>query len=409
MAGRPLVVQKFGGTSVGDLDRIRHVAGIIADTYRAGQNVVAVVSAMAGETDRLTQLAHAASPAPEPRELDCLLATGEQVSVALLSMVLCEMGLRAQSLLGFQMGMRTEPIHNKARILGLSSEPFERALAEDTIVVAAGFQGVDSAGAVTTLGRGGTDTTAVAIAAHLKAARCDIFTDVDGVYTADPRIVPGARRLDRVAFEEMLELASSGAKVLQIRSVEMAMKYGVPVRVLSSFAPGPGTLVTEEDASMENVVVAGVSSDRNEAKIAVRGVPDVPGIAASILTPLSDAHIVVDMIIQNTAQDGTTDFSFTVPSADLPNALEITRSVASEQKFAGVESDSEVAKVSVVGIGMRNHAGVATKMFQILSSEGINIQMISTSEIKISVVIPEKYLELAVRALHKGFGLEADG
>jgi aspartate kinase len=399
------VVQKFGGTSVGNVDRMRQVASIVADEQRAGNDLVVVVSAMSGETNRLIALAESVVKDPSPREMDCLISTGEQVSVALLSMILIEMGIKARSVLGFQMGMRTDSSHTKARILDLDGDFFRRAFEAGEVLVAAGFQGIDPEGAVTTLGRGGSDTTAVAIAAELEADYCDIFTDVDGVFTADPNIASDARKLERISYEEMLELASLGAKVLQIRSVEMAMKYGVPVRVRSTFTRGPGTLVTREDPSMESIVVSGVSCDRNEARVVLRRVPDVPGIAAKVFTPLSNANIVVDMIIQNTAADGTTDLTFTVGRTDLKQAMKLMEPLSKSLGIAGVEPDSGIAKVSIVGVGMRSHAGVATTMFEALAAEGINIKMISTSEIKISAVIEEKYAELAVRTLHRAFNL----
>jgi aspartate kinase len=405
---RQRIVQKFGGTSVGTLDRMRHVAEIVADEYEAGHDVVVVLSAMSGETNRLIALAESAARDPVPREMDCLLATGEQVSVALMSMILNERGIPARSVLGFQMEMRTDGVHTKARILGFRREIFEASFAERRVLVAAGFQGIDDEGDVTTLGRGGTDTTAVAIAAELSADFCDIYTDVEGVFTTDPRVVEEARLLERVSYEEMLELASLGAKVLQIRSVELAMKYQVPVRVRSTFTRGLGTLVTSEDRVMEGRVVSGISCDRGEAKIALRGVRDVPGVAAKIFTPLSDAQIVVDMIIQNMSQEGSTDLTFTVPRGDLKQAVALMQKVAGELEIDSIEHDSQIAKVSIVGVGMRSHSGVATKMFQTLAAEGINIQMISTSEIKISAVVDEKYAELAARTLHQAFGLDEE-
>jgi len=398
------LVLKFGGTSVGDLDRMRNVAEIIRDEKASGKNLVVVVSAMSGETNRLLELAHKAVNSPTPRELDCMVATGEQVSAAMLAMILNESGVPARSLLGFQMGMKTTEDHTRARILGINTETFEKAFANGDVVVAAGFQGTSDSGEVTTLGRGGSDTTAVAIAAALSGA-CDIYTDVDGVYTADPRICRDASCLEKIAYEEMLEMASAGAKVLQIRSVEMGMKYGVPLRVRSSFTRSKGTLVTEEDSDMEHILVSGVSCDRNEAKIALRNVPDIPGIATKCFTPLSDAGIVVDMIIQNISQGTKTDLTFTVPRSDLSRAVELMEKLAAEIGIERVEHDDTIAKLSVVGIGMRSHAGVATRMFQILAAERINIQMISTSEIKISVVIEDKYAELAVRSLHRAFEL----
>jgi aspartate kinase len=401
---RDILVTKFGGTSVADLDRMRQVAQIVADERAAGRDVVVVVSARSGETNRLLELAHRAVARPEPRELDALVATGEQVSVALIAMILSGMGIKARSVLGFQMGLRTTGVHTKARILDLDRSKFETAFAAGEVLVAAGFQGLDPEGDVTTLGRGGSDTTAVAIAAALGAA-CDIYTDVDGVFTADPRVCANARCLDRIAYEEMLELASSGAKVLQIRSVELGMKYGVPLRVRSTFSRKPGTLVTKEDTDMEHVLVSGLSCDRSEAKISLRQVPDLPGVASRCFTPLSDAHIVVDMIIQNVSRDGTTDLTFTLPRADLEQAKEIMGALAEELGIPQVDAAANIAKISVVGVGMRSHAGVATRMFATLADEGINIQMISTSEIKISVVIDERYAELAMRALHDAFEL----
>jgi aspartate kinase len=405
---RRILVQKFGGTSVASLDRMRQVADIVADEKSRGQDLVVVVSAMAGETNRLIALAQSAADDPVPRELDAMVATGEQVSAALIAMILNARGIKARSILGFQMGLRTTGVHTKARIMELDRATFDRAFDEGVVLVAAGFQGIDPEGDVTTLGRGGSDTTAVAIAAGLDAECCDIYTDVDGVYTADPNLASDARMLEKISYEEMLELASSGAKVLQIRSVEMAMKYRVPVRVRSTFTRKPGTLVTEEDKDMEGVVVAGISLDRNEAKIALRGVPDVPGMASGIFTPLAEAHIVVDMIIQSSSAHGTTDITFTVPRTDLKSAVRIVEEIAEKKGIRLIEHEPQVAKVSIVGVGMRSHAGVATRMFQTLADEGINMLAISTSEIKVSVLIEEKYAELAVRALHKAFELHLD-
>lgn len=404
----PIVVQKFGGTSVANIERMRGVADIVAAERSLGHNVVVVVSAMSGETNRLIALAHEAVEEPTPRELDALVATGEQVSTALLAMILNQRGIPARSILGFQMGMRTTGAHTRARIIELERKTFDRAFEEETVLVAAGFQGVDPEGDVTTLGRGGSDTTAVAIAAGLGADFCDIYTDVDGVYTADPNVVSDARLLERIAYEEMLELASLGAKVLQIRSVELAMKYNVPVRVRSTFTRSKGTLLTKEDESMEGVVVQGVSLDRNDAKISLRRVPDLPGVASKIFTPLSEAGIVVDMIIQNASEDGKTDLTFTVPKTDLKQASRIVEQIAQEVGIDRFETAPDIAKVSIVGVGMRSHAGVATRMFGVLAKEGINIQMISTSEIKTSVVIEEKYAELAVRTLHEAFELHLE-
>lgn len=404
MSDREILVQKFGGTSVATVDRMRQVAQIVADERTAGKDLVVVVSAMAGETNRLIALAESTVADPVPREMDCIVSTGEQVSAAMLAMILTDMGIKARSILGFQMGMKTTGVHTKARILGIDEATFNKAFDQGYVLVAAGFQGIDPHGAVTTLGRGGSDTTAVAIAAGLGGA-CDIYTDVDGVFTADPNIAADARCLEKIAYEEMLELASAGAKVLQIRSVELGMKYGVPLRVRSTFTRSPGTLVTKEDSDMEHVLVSGVSCDRNEAKIALRNVPDIPGVAMRCFTPLSDAHIVVDMIIQNISDEGKTDLTFTVPRKELKEAVKIMEALAAEIGIERVESDASIAKVSVVGIGMRSHAGVATRMFACLADERINIQMISTSEIKISVVIDEKYVELAVRSLHRRFEL----
>jgi aspartate kinase len=405
--GHRILVAKFGGTSVAGIDRMRNVADIVADERRGGRDLVVVVSAMAGETNRLIGLAQSAVEELDPRELDCMVATGEQVSAALIAMILRSKGIPARSILGYQMGLKTTGVHTRARIVELERATFERAFSEGVVLVAAGFQGVDPEGDVTTLGRGGSDTTAVAIAAGLGGA-CDIYTDVDGVYTADPNIAGDARMLDKISYEEMLELASSGAKVLQIRSVELAMKYRVPLRVRSTFTRRPGTLVKEEDKDMESVLVAGVSLDRNEAKIALRGVPDVPGMASSIFTPLAEAHIVVDMIIQSSSSHNLTDITFTVPRTDLKPAVRIVEDIALAKGIRLIEHEPNVAKVSIVGVGMRSHAGVATRMFSALADEGINMLAISTSEIKVSVLIEEKYAELAVRALHKAFELHLD-
>ena len=401
-----LIVQKFGGTSVGSVERIRAVANKASAVHRTGAQVVVVVSAMSGETDRLIALAKKITPRPNPRELDVLLATGEQVTIALLCMALEASGQRARSYTGAQVHILTDSAHNKARILDINGQRVRQDLDTGMIVVVAGFQGVDEKGNITTLGRGGSDTTAVALAAALKADECQIFTDVDGVYTTDPRIVPEARRLERLTYEEMLEMASLGAKVLQIRSVEFASKYNVPLRVLSSFAEGGGTLIGPEDASMEQPLLSGITVNRDEAKLTVLGVPDKPGIAAHILGPIADANIEVDMIIQNVGADGTTDFTFTVHRNDYDRALELLGKVARDLAARGVEGDNKIVKISVVGVGMRSHAGIASKMFRALAEEGINIRMISTSEIKISVVVDEKYLELGVRTLHSAFGLE---
>jgi aspartate kinase len=401
-----LIVQKYGGTSVGSLDRIRAVAERVIATRKQGHQVVVVVSAMSGETDRLLGLANDLANRPNSRELDVLLATGEQVTIALLTIALQSKGLDAVSFTGSQVRILTDSAHNKARIVDIDAAKVKKALEEGKIVVVAGFQGIDENGNITTLGRGGSDTTAVAMAAALKAEECDVYTDVDGVYTADPRIVPTAARLNRISYEEMLEMSSLGSKVLQIRSVEFAGKYHVPLRVLSSFSEGPGTLITDEDESMEQALVSGIAHNRDEAKLTILGVPDRPGIAASILGPIAEANIEVDMIVQNVGADKTTDFTFTVHRNEYDKALEILQKISEKMGARGVSGDQRIVKVSIVGVGMRSHAGIAARMFQALADEGINIQMISTSEIKVSVVVDEKYLELAVRALHSAFGLE---
>jgi aspartate kinase len=404
-----LIVQKFGGTSVGTTERIKNVAERVAKFRTRGDQLVVVVSAISGETNRLLALAKEFQPEPDPRELDVVLATGEQVTIGLLCLALLERGVRARSYTGGQVRILTDSAHTKARILSIDEERMRADLAAGTVVVVAGFQGVDAGGNVTTLGRGGSDTTAVALAAALKADECQIYTDVDGVYTTDPRIVPEARRLKSVTFEEMLEMASLGSKVLQIRSVEFAGKYKVRLRVLSSFQEeGEGTLITfEDDAKMEQAVISGIAFNRDEAKITVMGVPDRPGIAYAILGPIGDANIDVDMIIQNASVDGMTDFSFTVHRNEYQKALDVlNRQVKDHIKATDVRGDPKICKVSMVGVGMRTHAGIASRMFRTLAEEGINIQMISTSEIKISVVIDEKYMELAVRALHKVFELD---
>ena len=404
-----LIVQKFGGTSVGTTERIKSVAEKIARFRAAGHQLVVVVSAMSGETNRLIALAKEVQTEPDPREYDVVVSTGEQVTIGLLCMALLERGIKARSYTGGQVSILTDSSHTKARIRKIDEERMRADLADGRIVVVAGFQGVDAEGNVTTLGRGGSDTTAVALAAALMADECQIYTDVDGVYTTDPRIVPEARRLKSVTFEEMLEMASLGSKVLQIRSVEFAGKYKVPLRVLSSFQEqGEGTLITfEEDAKMEDAVISGIAFNRDEAKITVMGVPDRPGIAYAILGPISDANIDVDMIIQNAGVDGLTDLSFTVHRNEYQKALDVlNRQVKGHIKAADIRGDHKICKVSMVGVGMRTHAGIASQMFRTLAEECINIQMISTSEIKISVVIDEKYMELAVRALHKAFGLD---
>ncbi len=404
-----LIVQKYGGTSVGTTERIRSVAGRIARFKAAGHQLVVVVSAMSGETDRLISLAREVQPDPDPREFDVVVSTGEQVTMGLLCMALLERGVKARSYTGGQVRILTDSSHTKARIRKIDEERMRADLTDGRLVVVAGFQGVDAQGNVTTLGRGGSDTTAVALAAALKADECQIYTDVDGVYTTDPRIVPEARRLKSVTFEEMLEMASLGSKVLQIRSVEFAGKYKVRLRVLSSFEDkGEGTLITfEDDAKMEQAVISGIAFNRDEAKITVMGVPDRPGIAYAILGPIGEANIDVDMIIQNASVNGTTDLSFTVHRNEYQKALDVLNSQVKDHiKAADIRGDSRICKVSMVGVGMRTHAGIASRMFRTLAEEGINIQMISTSEIKISVVIDEKYMELAVRALHKAFGLD---
>jgi aspartate kinase len=398
-----LVVQKYGGTSVGDIERIRAVAARVAARRRTGDDVVVVVSAMAGETNRLLALAASACPQPCEPEVDVLVTTGEQVTSALLAMILTDGGTPARSYLGYQIPIRTTMAHGRARIEGIGVDRIHAVLASGRVVVAAGFQGVTDDGDITTLGRGGSDTTAVALAAALGADVCEIYTDVDGVFTSDPRMVPRARKLDRIAHDEMLELASLGAKVLHIRAVEFAKRYHVPLHVRSSFHDGEGTWVVEEDSSMEQVSVSGVASDHNQAKLTLGGVPDQPGVAASVFGPIAEAGIVVDMIIQNASAAGTTDLTFTVPESDYQRARAILDGVASTVGAHTVVGDTDVAKVSIVGLGMRTHAGIAARMFAVLAAEGINVQMISTSEIKISVVIAAKYVELAVRALHAAF------
>jgi aspartate kinase len=403
-----LIVQKYGGTSVGSPERIRHVAQRVGRFVAAGHQVVVVVSAMSGETNRLLSLAKEVAPNPDPRELDVMVSTGEQVSIALVSMALMQLGLKARSYTGGQVRIVTDSAYTKARILDIDQANVRADLDAGYVVVVAGFQGIDERGNITTLGRGGSDTTGVALAAALAADECQIYTDVDGVYTTDPRIVPEARRLKTITFEEMLEMASLGSKVLQIRSVEFAGKYKVRLRVLSSFQEdGEGTLITfEDDANMEKAIISGIAFNRDEAKITLLGVPDRPGIAYQILGPIGDANIDVDMIVQNVSHDGLTDFSFTVHRNDFRRALQILEAVDAHIKSRGVIGDDKIAKVSVVGVGMRSHAGIASTAFRTLAEEGINIQMISTSEIKISIVIDEKYTELAVRVLHKVFELD---
>ncbi len=401
-----LIVQKFGGTSVANLERIRNVAERVLRTYFAGNQVVVVLSARAKETDRLIQLARQLVPEPHPRELDMLLATGEQQSVALFSMAVNNMGVEAISLLGFQAGIITDHDFGRARIREIETNRIRAEIDRGRVVAVAGFQGLDEEGNITTLGRGGSDTTAVALAAALGADLCEIYTDVTGVFTTDPGIVPAARKLSRISYDEMLEMASIGAKVLEIRSVEFAKKYGVPVHVRSSFSDEEGTYVVERDSSMERVLVSGVAYNRNQARVTIRGVPDQPGVAAKIFGPISDAGVVVDVIVQNTSQDGLTDVTFTIPRGDLKSTLELAREGAGRIGAKDVIGDPTLAKVGIVGVGMQNHAGVASKMFRVLAEHGINILMITTSEIKISVVIDERYTELAVRVLHEAFQLD---
>jgi aspartate kinase len=402
-----LIVQKYGGTSVGTPERIQAVAEKIIHYRDQGNQLVVVVSAMSGETDRLLSLAATMSTRPVARELDVLLATGEQTTIALLSMALQERGCAARSYTGPQVHILTDDAHNKARILDIDANRVSSDLAAGRVVVVAGFQGMDEDGNITTLGRGGSDTTAVALAAALKADECQIFTDVDGVYTTDPRVEPDARRLQRITFEEMLEMASLGSKVLQIRAVEFAGKYNVKLRVLSSFEPGEGTLISYEEAGMEQALISGIAFNRDEAKLTVLGVPDQPGVAHRILGPIAEANIEVDMIIQNIAPDGkTTDFTFTVNRNDYQRGMEILQQTAEKMGASEVSGDARIVKISLVGVGMRSHAGIASTMFETLAKEAINIRMISTSEIKVSVVVDEKYLELGVRALHEAFHLD---
>jgi aspartate kinase len=401
-----LYVHKYGGTSVGSVERIKHVAENVIKARQRGEEVIVVVSAMSGETNRLVALAKEAQATPDVREMDVLLSTGEQVMIALLAMALKERGCQACSYTGGQVSIVTDSAHTKARILDIDTQRIRGDLDQGKVVVVAGFQGVSEAGDITTLGRGGSDTTAVALAAALKADECLIFTDVDGVYTTDPRVEPKARRLDRITFEEMLEMASLGSKVLQIRSVEFAGKYNVPLRVLSSFKEGAGTLISYEEDTMEKPLISGIAFNRDEAKLTVLGVPDRPGVASRILGPVADANIEVDMIVQNVAEDGTTNFTFTVNRSEFNKALSILQDTCAELGAREVRGDDSIVKVSIVGVGMRSHAGIASKMFDVLAREGINIQMISTSEIKISVVLHEKYLELAVRSLHDAFDLD---
>ncbi|MEJ2417418.1 MAG: aspartate kinase [Exilibacterium sp.] len=405
-----LYVQKFGGTSVGSITRIQAVADKVAAFREKGHQMVVVVSAMSGETNRLISLAQEIQDTPDPRELDVLISTGEQVTIALLCMALKKRGWDACSFTGGQVRILTDNSHTKARIQHIDVERIRNNLDAGRVVVVAGFQGIDEAGNITTLGRGGSDTTGVALAAALKADECQIYTDVDGVYTTDPRVVASARRLNQITFEEMLEMASLGSKVLQIRAVEFAGKYSVPLRVLSSFEDGPGTLITldEEHPTMEQPIVSGIAFNRDEAKVTVIGVPDTPGVASRLLAPIGDNNIEVDVIVQNVAADNTTDLTFTVHRNDMDKTVTVLQKVAEELGAREVASDDKIAKVSIVGVGMRSHAGVASRMFKALASDNINIQMITTSEIKISVVIEERYLELAVRSLHSAFELDAD-
>ncbi len=400
-----LIVQKYGGTSVGDIDRIKNVARRVAEARAAGHDVLVVVSAMAGETDRLIALAQKVADRPNERELDMILATGEQVSIGLLSLAIQALGQRARSFTGAQVRIQTDDVHTKARIVSIDADRVRQALREGEIAIVAGFQGVSAEDEITTLGRGGSDLTAVAMAAAVSADVCEIYTDVDGVYTTDPNIVPEARKLPRISYDEMLEMASLGAKVLQTRSVEYAKNYGVPVHVRSSFNNHAGTMVVKEDVDMEKVVVSGIAYNKQEAKITVTRVADRPGIAAALFGRVAEANIVVDMIVQNVSQDGSTDISFTVPKADYQKCVEIARALAQEIGAGKVTGDDKIAKVSIVGVGMRTHSGVAARMFETLGKEKINIMMISTSEIKVSCVIEGKYAELAVRVLHDAFGL----
>ncbi|MCD6571612.1 MAG: aspartate kinase [Deltaproteobacteria bacterium] len=405
-----IVVQKYGGTSLGSLEKIKYVANRVVDRYRLGDKVVVVVSAMAGQTDSLIDLAKDITKSPDPREMDVLVSTGEQVSVALLAMAIKELGVPARSFLAHQIGLKTDSSHTKARILDIDVRLINKALDAGEIAVVAGFQGVTEDKDITTLGRGGSDTSAVALTSVLGADICEIYTDVDGVYTADPSICSNARRLDKISYDEMLEMASLGAKVLQIRSVEFAKKYNVPVLVKSTFKEGTGTLVTKEDVTMESAVVSGVTYDKNEAKITLLGVPDRPGVAATIFTPLAEENINVDMIIQNISADGKyADLSFTVTMSDYERAMAIVKKKGELLGASDILGDIKIAKISIIGAGMRSHAGIAAKMFGALSKEGINIQMISTSEIKVSCVIDEKYIELGTRVLHDVFNLGKQG
>ena len=404
----PLIVEKYGGSSVGTSERIRAVADRVAASHRAGEDLVVVLSAMAGETNRLLELAREIDPEADARETDVLVSTGEQVTIALLTMALHKLNVPARSYTGGQVRILTDNVHGKARILDIDADMVRTDIEQRNVVVIAGFQGVDGEGNITTLGRGGSDTTAVAMAAALQADECRIYTDVDGVYTADPRIVPDARRLKQITVEEMLELSSLGAKVLQTRSVEFAGKYKVPLRVLSSFESGKGTLITYEVNKMEQPLIAGIAYNRDEAKLTIRGVPDQPGVASTIFGQISEAHVNVDMIIQNVAQDGTTDLTFTVNRSEYSHARSILEKISTQLQAREVVGDDQLAKISIVGVGMRSHAGIASTMFEAMATEGINIELISTSEIKISIGVADRYVELAVRALHKAFGLEVE-
>ena len=404
-----LIVQKYGGTSVGTVERIEAVADRVVKSHNCGNQVVVAVSAMSGETNRLIDLANQIDETPDPREMDVLVSTGEQVTIALVCMALQKRGIEARSYTGGQVRILTDNVHGKARIKEIDAHRMQTDLQAGRVVVVAGFQGIDEAGNITTLGRGGSDTTAVAIAAALNADECQIYTDVDGVYTTDPRVVPDARRLDQITFEEMLEMASQGSKILQIRSVEFAGKYSVPLRVMSSFVEGPGTLISLEDNDqMEQPLVSGIAFNRDEAKLTIRGIPDQPGVAYKVLGAISEANIEIDVIVQNVAKDNSATMTFTVHRAALKQAEALLKEIAADLGALEVDSDDRIAKVSIVGVGMRSHAGVAAQMFEALASEGINIQLITTSEIKITVVIEERYLELAVRALHSGFNLSDD-
>lgn len=400
-----LFIHKYGGTSVGSVERIQHVAETVIEARSRGDQIVVVVSAMSGETNRLVALAREVQDQPDPREMDVIISTGEQVTIGLLAMALKQRSCPAVSYTGSQVPIQTDEAHTKARIMDIDTQRMRTDLEAGRVVVVAGFQGVTAKGDITTLGRGGSDTTAVALAAALKADECLIYTDVDGVYTTDPRVEPKARRLDRITFEEMLEMASLGSKVLQIRSVEFAGKYNVPLRVLSSFKGGAGTLISYEDDTMEKPLISGIAFNRDEAKLTILGVPDRPGIASAILGPIAEANVEVDMIVQNVAEDGTTNFTFTVNRSEFTKARRLLETTCAALGARETSGDDAIVKVSIVGVGMRSHAGIAAKMFEVLAREGINIQMISTSEIKISVVIQEKYLELAVRSLHEAFDL----